>query len=122
MIAFLTAAFSSQNEAAELWEVEPGGEGLLFSSRLWPLLRGKVDMVSASYHETALTAALTPTATEGRITLPSGRRIAVARQQVIGPLSLAPDGVDAILRGEEKGMPREILDFERIPSGLAEYY
>ena len=122
MIASLTGAFSSHNETAGLWEVEPGGEGLLFAPRLWPLVRGKVEMVSASYHETALTAALTPTATESRIIIPSGRRIAVARQQVIGPLSLAPDGVDAILRGEEKGMPRKILDFERIPSGLAEYY
>jgi uncharacterized protein len=122
MIASLAGAFSSHNEAAGLWELETGGEGLLFSPRLWPLLRGKVDMVSASYHETAITPALTPTATEGRITLPSGRRLAVARQQVIGPLPVAPDGVDSILRGEEKGVPREFLDFERIPSGLADYY
>jgi hypothetical protein len=122
VIASLTGAFSSHNEAAELWEEEPGGEGLLFSPRLWPLLRGKVDLVSACYHETALTPALTSTATENRLTLPSGRRLAVARQQVFEALPVTPDVVEAILSGDEKGIPREILDFERIPSGLAEYF
>jgi uncharacterized protein len=122
MIASLNGVFSSHNEAAGLWALEPGGEGLLFASRLWSLLRGKVDMVSACYHETALTPALTPTATDSRIILPSGRRIAVARRQVIGPLHLMPHEVETILCGEEQGLPREILDFERIPSGLAEYY
>jgi pyruvate formate-lyase activating enzyme-like uncharacterized protein len=122
MIASLTDAFSSHNEASGLWEVEPGGEGLLFAPRLWPLVRGKVDIVSASYHESALTTALTRPAAQSRITLPSGRSIAVARQQVAGPVQLAPDGVEAILCGEEKGIPGEILDFERIPSGLADYF
>jgi uncharacterized protein len=122
VIASLTAAFSSQNVAAGLWEVEPGGEGLLFSPRLWPLVRGKVDTVSVIYHETSLTAAPASTAAAGRIVLPSGRRLAVARQQAAGPLPLALDVVEAILREDETGVPREILDFERIPSGLAEYF
>jgi hypothetical protein len=105
-----------------MWQVEPGGEGLLFSPRLWPLLRCKVDMVFAGYHETALTTALAPSATAGRIILPSGRRIAVARKQALGPLPLAPDVIEAVLSGEEKGIPGEILDFERIRSGLVEYF
>jgi hypothetical protein len=122
LITSLTDAFNSGNTSEELWEVEAGGEGLLFSTGLWPLVRGKADKISARYHEAGLIPVHSPSAGQRGITLPSGRRIAVARQQVAGPVPLAPDGVESILRGEEKGVPREILDFERIPSGLAEYF
>jgi len=122
LVAGLCTTLATAPDSDDLWEMKPGGEGVCFSPRLWPLVRGKVDEVSASYHESALTPALSPSAIQRRITLPSGRCIAVARQQVIGPLALTPDMVEAILRGDGESMPREIRQYERIEAGLAEYY
>jgi hypothetical protein len=56
------------------------------------------------------------------IPLPSGGSISVVRQPVSGPLEIGPDELESILSGEEEAMPEEVRDFEKIPSGLAEYF
>ena len=105
-----------------LWEIDPGAGKLLFSSRLLPFLREKGGKYSVCYHEAALTSVMSPSRTHEEIILPSGRRIAVVRKTVCAPIEIGPDEVEAILRGDEGAIPNEIWKFERIPSGLAEYF
>ena len=122
LVAGLCTTFAVASGSEGLWEMEPGGEGVFFSPRLWPLLRGVTEKVSVNYHEAALVSGFSTSSSLREIPLASGRRIAVVRQPVSGPLELGPEEVDAIMRGDEESMPREIRQYERIEAGLAEYY
>jgi pyruvate formate-lyase activating enzyme-like uncharacterized protein len=105
-----------------LWKVDRTSGKLFFPSRLWPHIRGKVRTFTVSYHEAALSLTAKPSGKEGEITLPSGKRIAAFRQPVFETLEIGRDVIEAILKGDVDTIPIEIRDFERVPSGLAEYF
>ncbi len=122
LVAGLCTTLTAASGSEGLWEMEPGGEGVFFSPRLWSLLRGVTEKVAVSYHEAALASWFSTSSRQREIHLASGRRIAVVRQPVSGQVELCPVEVDAILRGDEESMPREIRQYERIEAGLAEYF
>jgi hypothetical protein len=105
-----------------LWEVDPTREKLFFPHSLWPFMRGKGETFAVSYYEAALSSTADPSRTEGVIPLPSGRRIVVSRRPACATLEIKGDEVEAILKGDANGVPHEIRTFERIPSGLGEYF
>ena len=100
---------------------EQDGAEILFSSLFYPQLSGKEGLYSVTYYEAALSANISNSG-ERVITLPSGTSIAVIRQPVYGPFNLGHEEVRAILNGDELAMPGGLLDYEKIPTGLAEYF
>jgi pyruvate formate-lyase activating enzyme-like uncharacterized protein len=104
------------------WEIDPGGERLNFSLKLWDLLNDSGDTFSVSYHEAAITSTSSPVQSKGELLLPSGRRLYLARQQVGEFTGLGGEVIEAILAGEETELKGPMGRYEFIPSGLAEYF
>lgn len=105
----------------DLWSISEDKLTLNIFPRLWPLVNMNIQ-ISLNYHEAALVRFMPGNKYKEVIFLSSGRRIAVARKKVYGPISVTASQVKSIVEGGLNLTINEIAPYEVIPDGLAEYF